>query len=176
VTIDRWGLAASVSGAYAAIDTTRGKFLFLNSSDGQVLYLYQRFVKGVLNEQKKYTAAWLTSDGEVHIRNSSTLNISFSNTAFDQVVFNLPAPSEIVWIALYEGEYTADTLQEYQPKGYGAELLACQTQLQRFHTESERKTYCEDFRPTMRMTDNGVVSKFEQEIDGVTYYFASAEL
>ena len=32
----------------------------------------------------------------------------------------------IKWVALYEGEYTAETLPEYQPKGYGAELLECQ--------------------------------------------------
>jgi hypothetical protein len=31
-----------------------------------------------------------------------------------------------VWAALYEGEYTAETLPEYQPKGYGAELAECQ--------------------------------------------------
>ena len=29
------------------------------------------------------------------------------------------------WAALYEGEYTADTLPPYQPKGYGAELAEC---------------------------------------------------
>ena len=29
------------------------------------------------------------------------------------------------WIALYEGEYTAETLPEYQPKGYVAELMEC---------------------------------------------------
>lgn len=32
----------------------------------------------------------------------------------------------IDWIALYEGEYTEDTIPEYQPKGYGAELMECQ--------------------------------------------------
>lgn len=32
----------------------------------------------------------------------------------------------IEWIALYEGEYTAATLPEYQPKGYWAELAECQ--------------------------------------------------
>lgn len=32
----------------------------------------------------------------------------------------------IAWVALYEGEYTLDTLPEYQPKGYGAELAECQ--------------------------------------------------
>ena len=30
------------------------------------------------------------------------------------------------WVALYEGEYTAETLPPYIPKGYGAELLECQ--------------------------------------------------
>jgi hypothetical protein len=28
-------------------------------------------------------------------------------------------------VALYEGSYTADTLPEYQPKGYAAELAEC---------------------------------------------------
>ena len=32
---------------------------------------------------------------------------------------------DIEWAALYEGEYTEDTLPEYQPKGYGAELAEC---------------------------------------------------
>lgn len=30
------------------------------------------------------------------------------------------------WAALYEGEYTADTLPEYRSKGYSIELLECQ--------------------------------------------------
>ena len=32
----------------------------------------------------------------------------------------------VQWVALYKGEYTLDTLPEYQPKGYAAELLECQ--------------------------------------------------
>ena len=35
-------------------------------------------------------------------------------------------PGDWKWAALYEGEYTAETLPEYQPKGYGAELAECQ--------------------------------------------------
>lgn len=31
----------------------------------------------------------------------------------------------LVWAALYEGEYTAETLPPYVPKGYGAELAEC---------------------------------------------------
>lgn len=82
----------------------------------------------------------------------------------------------MLYAFMYEGEYTAETLPEYQPKESELELLVCQTQLQRFRTETERKTYCEDFRPTMRMTPNGEVSKFEHTVDGIMYYFASAEL
>ena len=32
----------------------------------------------------------------------------------------------LYWAALYEGEYTAETLPEYKPKGYTHELLECQ--------------------------------------------------
>lgn len=34
--------------------------------------------------------------------------------------------ADIYWAALYEGTYTAETLPEYQPKGYGVELAECQ--------------------------------------------------
>lgn len=35
--------------------------------------------------------------------------------------------TNIAWVALYEGSYTADNLPPYTPKGYAAELLACKT-------------------------------------------------
>lgn len=84
--------------------------------------------------------------------------------------------SEIIWAAVYVGTYTTNTLPEYQVKGYVAELSACQRFLQRFRTFDLRKTYCEEFRPAMRMTTQGTVFHFNLEGIGVTYYFASAEL
>ena len=39
----------------------------------------------------------------------------------------------ILWAALYEGEYTAETLPVYQPKGYMAELNECRRYYQRFY-------------------------------------------
>lgn len=36
------------------------------------------------------------------------------------------------WVSLVEGEYTADTLPEYQPKGYAAELAECQRYYKRY--------------------------------------------
>lgn len=38
------------------------------------------------------------------------------------------------WAALYEGTYTADTLPEYQPKGYAAELAECQRYYRQSYT------------------------------------------
>ena len=38
------------------------------------------------------------------------------------------------WIALYEGEYTAETLPEYQPKGYGVEMAECRRYFQKYKT------------------------------------------
>lgn len=45
----------------------------------------------------------------------------------------------IQWAALYEGEYAAETLPEYNPKGYGAELAECQRYYLRSY-ESTPKT------------------------------------
>lgn len=65
------------------------------------------------------------------VKNDGTFNI------FAQIAGHLPSLyiyvsnvstnyKGVKWMALYEGEYTAETLPEYQPKGYGAELAECQ--------------------------------------------------
>lgn len=48
------------------------------------------------------------------------------------VMIEFMSECTIVWAALYEGEYTAATLPEYQPKGYGAELAECQRYFWRY--------------------------------------------
>ena len=109
----------------------------------------------------------------------SLMSFELAQVQTELTIYIYAAPGQTIvmdWAALYEGEYTVDTIPEYHPNGYGAELAECQRYLQRFRTTDLRKTYCEDFRPTMRMTEQGVVSTFEQAVDGVTYYFASAEL
>lgn len=40
------------------------------------------------------------------------------------------------WAALYEGEYTTETLPEYHPKGYAQELLECQRYYRRYSYET----------------------------------------
>lgn len=61
------------------------------------------------------------------------VNLSARNLL--QFILDTESISSIVaWVALYEGEYTIDTLPEYQPKGYGAELTECRRYLRRFGT------------------------------------------
>jgi hypothetical protein len=48
------------------------------------------------------------------------------------------------WAALYEGEYTVETLPEYQPKGHAAELLECQRYYVSFGNMTFRSSISED--------------------------------
>ena len=53
---------------------------------------------------------------------SGTASISYASSA----VIITSSGGVLKWAALYEGSYTAETLPEYQPRGYAAELLECQ--------------------------------------------------
>lgn len=60
---------------------------------------------------------------------SRTASISYA----DGTVIITSNGGVIKWAALYEGAYTAETLPEYQPKGYGAELAECLRYYNRFY-------------------------------------------
>lgn len=64
----------------------------------------------------------LTEDGNVKLYSIDSMNITI------RVHGDSIAQEELAisWAALYEGEYTADTLPPYIPKGYAVELLECQ--------------------------------------------------
>lgn len=124
-TIDRWKI----------YDGTLGV-----SSDGYVSYTGQffQYIDGV-DFDKPYTFAVGLVDGIVCVSGkfSDQPTASLGNTKITMVVSNdygevvlEPANGSTAggafWAALYEGEYTAETLPEYHPKGYGAELLECQ--------------------------------------------------
>ena len=51
------------------------------------------------------------------------------------------------WIALYEGEYTKDTLPKYRPKDFSAELMEC---MRYYQVSSTNNVPAADMRPTMR--------------------------
>lgn len=128
-TIDRWKI---YDGTLAV------------SSDGYVSYTGQfyQYIDGV-DFDKPYTFAVGLKDGIVCVSGkfSDQPTASLGNTKITMVASNdygevvlEPANGSTVggafWAALYEGEYTAETLPDYQPKGYGAELLECQRYFQ----------------------------------------------
>lgn len=51
------------------------------------------------------------------------------------------------WMAVYEGEFTRDTLPQYQPKDYSTELMEC---MRYYQIRSTGKVDPMDLRPTMR--------------------------
>lgn len=67
-----------------------------------------------------------TTDDEYHILTATTTVPTDEETFFVALQFRNATSTICEWIALYEGEYTAETLPEYQPKGYASELLECQ--------------------------------------------------
>ena len=120
-TIDRWRFWQS---SCSLILTDSG--ITINGDD-----LNQYFDVGAFDTSKIYTAAACSSNGTIKMV-SGVLSygmwgdyVTFTVDGNNNPRFTLAAGS-YKWAALYEGEYTADTLPEYKPKGYYAELLECQ--------------------------------------------------
>lgn len=139
--IDRWIIQNSST--TASIDEN-GMNVYSDSNH----LIYQRISEGV-KVGKVYTFAVGLSDGTVgvisfelttttssfawlksplYITSALSIGVAHSSTIPLFVAFTNRQNSTIrtIWAALYEGSYTAETLPEYQPKGYGAELLECQ--------------------------------------------------
>lgn len=76
-----------------------------------------------------------------------SFGINTGNELSTQIYYKNPA--------VYEGKFTAETLPEYQPKGYGAELLECQRYYQ---IRSENNIAAVDMRPTMRFSSPTITS------------------
>ena len=67
----------------------------------------------------EYTFAVCRSDGYIDF--PSMWKDSNSN-----LICSISSAGTYIWAALYEGNYTAETLPPYVPKGYAAELAECQ--------------------------------------------------
>lgn len=119
-TIDRWFLWSANSNATLSTD---GNIVAINPNGDDEVALMQRFAKGYLSEEKSYTFAYLDTQGTIHIDNNP---VKYVVEAYDYVEIKRDALTGIIWVALYEGAYAADTLPPYVPKGYTAELAECQ--------------------------------------------------
>lgn len=125
--VDRWIFNGSSESA---------QYLSLNEVDG--LYfptgytIYQKMPIDIVTNKHTFVI-WL-SDGTVESvvisKNYTALGSSgysvchnAENTVY---INNVASETSIKHVALYEGEYTVETLPNYQPKGYGVELAECQ--------------------------------------------------
>lgn len=85
-------------------------------------YIQQRLLSGTIKPESVYTLAVYYSDGTADVNT----NGEYASIAdFDIVNYIRSNGKTISAVALYEGEYTIDTLPEYQSKGYANELLVC---------------------------------------------------
>lgn len=122
------------------------------------------------------TLAVCDGDGVVHVASGNladgaivgdTMQLATDDTG---VYFLLSSGKTYRWAALYRGEYTADTLPEFVPKGYEAELLACQRYYIRVKTfQVAGQTFTTGARfgfalpmpmritPTMTLLENGTI-------------------
>lgn len=127
-TIDRWRMDS-------------GKTFTLN--DGSITisgaWLMQ-FVPEAVKE-KTYTMAACLEDGTI-VAESATPLSKHRGTYFgidyvsnnNRVYVGFIKAGTYRWAALYEGSYTVDTLPEYVPKGYAAELAECRRYYRAFST------------------------------------------
>lgn len=100
--------------------------------------LYQDMEPNKVVAGKSYTVAAGYSDGSVSCKSgvistdtnmgiwTSTEQVFFAYSDGEPFVRLWHATKTIAWVALYEGAYTAETLPQYIPKGYTAELAECQ--------------------------------------------------
>ena len=132
---DRW-----VKGTDGTYFVEYGKWCGLAGSMYQIVGDYQR-LSGVpvtlavkIDNSIRLISAKVTYNGMAKIL-AYTDYISLETDAQNRLIVRIDTGVDvgsndiakvIQWAALYEGEYTLDTLLEYQPKGYGAELAECQ--------------------------------------------------
>lgn len=84
-------------------------------------HLAQRVPVGIISASK-LTAVYQKTDGSIANATISKAN----NSYYEYHIYNdSSAAINVRWAALYEGEYTAENLPPYIPKGYGAELTEC---------------------------------------------------
>lgn len=125
-TIDRWTIWDNASGGKLSI-TANGIKITIGSLGSVVLS--QKIPIERIDTNKTYTFAWHLSDGSVNIQHRT---LSDSGYGWAVLEHHFQENVEIAWCALYEGEYTLDTLPEYQPKCYGAELAECMRYYQQY--------------------------------------------
>lgn len=117
---------------------------FKLSADGAEIPAAGRMVQHIVkatDAAKVYTGVAMGGDGTLYINDGGavTITVNRAKAEYDEVIVTNTgsAPVTIVWVAMYEGEYTADNLPTYVPKGYAAELHECMRYYVRIPTTAQ---------------------------------------
>lgn len=188
-TIDRWAIPYN---ADAKASVAAGYMALKNDSSGTNMQFEQYMERGTLEAGKAYTMALMTKDGEIlckaaTVEDNDALYLPLGNGAgyfhlykdagkgkdIAGVVMTPGKTLDVVWIALYEGAFTADNLPAYVQKEHAVEMMACQRYYHIYATAAARPANGMDAAPPMRLytPTQGTVA-----IDGVTRYYNSADL
>lgn len=150
-TIDRWKL----SGAKCSLDVLYygGVTITNEDSENDAIFSQTREHK---ESSGKFTLAVCTTSNEIIVA-SGELNAyndtlvsnlydwghislyfsAYMQTMTAKVIVHNNKSISLKWATLYEGEYTAKTIPEYQPKGYGVELVECMRYFYRYPNKNE---------------------------------------
>lgn len=133
-TFDRWMLSAPAGGTVSV-----GSGYVAMYTEGDYVDIQQILERASLMTGKAYTFAVMVNGASA----PCLLNFTFGTAASasfldgqvalihynsDRVIIRVTAQQSWIgfaWAAVYEGTYTADTLPNYAPKGYAAELAEC---------------------------------------------------
>lgn len=153
-TIDRWKVVRM------SVSVTDAGIIVAGNSETGLRYLFQKVFKNLAGKKITAAVSGLCAGAYIKIFDFYLQNeLGASETAgvdgfcmltcevpsayTNGVCVNIYVPEgETItpkWAALYEGEYTEETLPPYVPKGYGAEQLECRRYYQRSY-ESTPKT------------------------------------
>ncbi len=125
--IDRWNFYSSNFAGNVTITQSANGITVTNDAGADRVAIVQKIIDKNYYDGK-YTAVAKTTDGLLF----GYTEVLDSENSIYQVSFWIYTGTTIVWAALYEGSYTAETLPEYQPKGYGVELLECKRYFQKY--------------------------------------------
>nr|DAP92829.1 MAG TPA: tail protein [Caudoviricetes sp.] len=145
-TIDRWAIwdgQLNIGDGYISV---KNAYQSLKLATNKIYTLAAKTVAGIVCFSAKPDVGGNASLGNLQISmyvQDSLARILLTNAPENPL-------GGVYWAALYEGEYTAETLPEYQPKGYGAELAECQ----RYYTKGKVIFQRDPNIPTVLITNH----------------------
>jgi hypothetical protein len=113
----------------------------------------------------------MTTDGTIRVRSNPIEHYEWG----EAVNIGL-YPNEtylMVWAALYEGEYTVETLPPYIPKGYAAELAECKRYYQVIPYTIARRASSYDetlYFDAMRVSPTATIYSHNNTVNKSSYY------